>query len=159
MTPKYRILDLDNCISDDSWRIKTIDWSKSKPKARYHKYHTLCGFDEAKNHELFQDLGETEGIVIFTARPQYVEIQTREWLKRNVAPFCHLFMRPNNSDAGSADLKEQFLHSFAKYFPLSLDSISVAYDDRQEVIDMYRSYGVNAIRKEIHQQNAFKKDK
>ena len=61
------ILDLDNCIADDSWRIPKINWAAEDPLNRYHDYHSLSGFDTAHNHDLY--INTRCDIVIFTARP------------------------------------------------------------------------------------------
>ena len=37
----FIILDLDNCIADDQWRISRINWQHKDPMRRYHDYHSL----------------------------------------------------------------------------------------------------------------------
>jgi hypothetical protein len=98
------ILDLDNCIANDAWRIPKINWQKENPLDRYHDYHSLSGFDELGNGDILtrHELAE---IVIFTARPVLYRAVTEEWLRRNGVNYEYLVMRNNNDHCHSLELK------------------------------------------------------
>ncbi len=137
MKRKFRIIDLDNCISDDGWRQRDIKWDEKDIFKRYHDYHLLSMFDEAKNRHV---LSPEYRLFIFTARPKFYEPVTFEWLKRNHIYVEGVFFRPNDCELGSVGLKKCML----KYMKLTPEMVDCCYDDRPDVVDMYRSRGFNA---------------
>lgn len=147
------ILDLDNCIADDAWRIPRIDWTKKGDK-RYHNYHLLAPFDEMCNTSLFT--ARDCEIIIATARPRKYEAATIEWLRRNGVDYSLLLMRENNDITPSVQLKR----SMAQYIlnrsvATKPSDILCAYDDRQDIVGMYRSLGINAEVRAIHNVCAY----
>lgn len=148
------ILDLDNCIANDEWRIPSIDWNETNPTARYHTYHGLAPFDEICNTDLCDALVPHD-IVIFTARPSCYEAPTAEWLRRNGVNFNALFMRPNNNHTNSKVLKRMFLSALVNGYGVNPGSIACAYDDREDVVEMYRKLGINAEVRKIHDTCAY----
>lgn len=147
------ILDLDNCIADDAWRIRYINWSFEDPLSRYHNYHLLAGFDRVGNQELF--VNTPHDIVVFTARPIMYQAITEEWLRRAGIVPAVLMMRDNNDHQHSRELKRQMLLTLLDNTPLTISDIAGAYDDRQDVIDMYTGLGVAAHLRFIHDQCAY----
>lgn len=144
------ILDLDNCISDDGWRIPAIDWSQQDKTRRYARYHALGAFDRPANHDLWEALGP-ESCVVITARPESVRHQTEHWL-RHVArvPLFELIMRKENDHRATVKVKEQALLDFMERWELPAHAIAAAYDDRQDVVDMYLKHNVAAYRRAVH---------
>ena len=78
-------------------------------------------------------------IVIFSGRSDKTKHTTRSWLTHNKVPFHKLVMRdakrhfmPDN------ELKKQFLDDH-----VNIDDIFLVVDDRQQVVDMWRSLGLN----------------
>jgi len=147
------ILDLDNCIADDAWRIRYIDWSFEDPLSRYHNYHLLAGFDRVGNQELFTKT--PHDVIVFTARPIMYRAITEEWLRRAGVVPAVLMMRDNNDHQHSRDLKRQQLLALLDNSALTISDIDCAYDDRPDVIEMYRGLGVNAEVRFIHDQCAY----
>lgn len=147
---RYRILDLDNTIANDSWRIPRINWQLSGDR-RYHDYHSLAPFDQLGNAHLLQ---AEEQILIFTARPVTYRAATEEWLKRNGVQFKHLLMRNKDDVRHSVELKSAQLFWLAEY-NVGLSQITSAFDDRQDVVDMYRRAGINAQCIRIHDVCAY----
>jgi len=148
------ILDLDNCIANDEWRIKEIDWEQENPTARYHNYHGLAAFDEPGNTDLFNCLVPHD-IVIFTARPKFYGAPTAEWLKRNGINFSLLFMRDNNDHTHSKELKRRFLVELIQGMGVDPGKIVCAYDDRDDVVEMYKKLGIPAEVRKIHDTCAY----
>lgn len=147
------ILDLDNCIADDAWRIPRINWQKSVHTGRYDDYHSLSGFDEIGNTDL---LATQNKIVIFTARPVAYHALTVEWLRRKGVDWKALIMRNNNDHRPSVDLKRQQLKWLIELYDVPKDSIVAAYDDREDVVAMYREEGIAAHVRSIHNVCAYK---
>jgi hypothetical protein len=133
------IIDLDNTISDDGWRIGEIDLETDDLIKRYHTYHMLCGFDELRNRELFED---KDDVYVFTTRPHFYMPMTVEWLRRNKVVVKGLFMR--NGHERSVVAKKLFLEELLSATNKSAADIVCAYDDREDVVKMYKEMGVNA---------------
>lgn len=136
----YILLDIDNCISDDEWRIPYIkenDWEE---------YHSNASLDKASNLHVVlcaQQIGAD--IIVVTGRPEQFREQTASWLILNGVIPSALLMRPNDSKLPSPQLKRELIEG------LDLGKCYCAYDDRQDVIDMYRSIGLKADRIFIHE--------
>lgn len=143
----YIILDLDNCISDDRWRIPMIRWEREDLTLRYQLYHALCWADEPGNTDLFRN--QKYGIIIMTARPDTVGDRTELWLEENGIRWETLLMRPKDEHGMSARVKQNQLLSLPT-FGIPLHDIACAYDDRPDVVAMYRSNGIRAEVRAIH---------
>lgn len=154
---KTVILDLDNCIADDAWRIPSIDWSQSDMMGRYHDYHSLAAFDKVANTDLFEELSAENRLIIMTARPVLYRAATEHWLDTNGVGYDILMMRSNADHRASAELKESQLHRAILDFGLITNEVICAYDDRPDVVAMYRRNLVNAEVRAIHSICAYTK--
>lgn len=149
----YTIFDLDNCISNDGWRIPFIDWHHDDPAVRYHRYHLLSAFDELENASLLPS-GD-DHLVIFTARPKAYAASTQEWLRRKGLDPVALFMRPAGDHAHSLDLKRRHLLAMFSMFDADASEIVAAYDDRHDVVQMFKDHGLNAHQVQTHDVDAY----
>jgi hypothetical protein len=146
------ILDLDNCISDDGWRIRHIDWSQEGPADRYRKYHELSGFDSYENRDLY--VNTKHDLVVLTARPDCYRAVTMEWLHRaGISPKA-LMMRIQGDHRPSSELKKNQVMTMMA-LGMTPGDVECAYDDRQDVVDMYFSLGIMAERRWIHDLCAY----
>jgi hypothetical protein len=131
---RYAIFDLDGCLSDDRWRRHLIPhWSK---------YHEGITQDKPINIDVLNGTIQN-GLtpLIITARPIKYRVQTIKWLEQNMpSSFLdtrwRLLMRPKGNDQTSKALKEGLVENW--------EEISVAFDDREEIVEMYKSHGVDA---------------
>ena len=154
---KYFIFDLDNCLSDDGWRIDLIDWSQTEPDKRYAAYHAECQHDCPANLDTFraQLLGRNARPVFFTARPQSVRAKTLAWIERELkveTPW--LYMRGNDDHRPSVDVKRDMLRGFVDAGIFKKD-IECAWDDHKGVLNMYREEGIDAFLLTIHDRDAY----
>jgi uncharacterized pyridoxamine 5'-phosphate oxidase family protein len=82
-------------------------------------------------------------IYIFSGRSKSTYRTTRQWLIQNDVPFDLLRMRPTDKHwhfMKDSDLKEFWLDNI---FPgLEINDIFAVFDDRQQVVDMWRSRGL-----------------
>lgn len=150
---KVRIFDLDNCISNDERRIKNIDWHEPDIEKRYARYHAELLDDSFHNGHLFG----ADSVVIFTARPMVHAPATISWLERNGIDFTHLFMRESNDTRSSVELKRSQLSALLATHEVCTEDIMCAYDDREDVVQMYRELGLNAQVLKIHDTCAYTK--
>lgn len=149
------ILDIDNCIADDSWRIPRINWEIEDPLNRYHDYHSLSAFDSAHNHDLY--INTRCDIVIFTARPIMYRALTEEWLKRHGVGYQLLMMRDMNDHRPSVELKHNQLMALFNNTEVKAGDIVGAYDDRPDVVELYRKFGIPAEVRFVHDVCAYTK--
>lgn len=130
------IFDLDNCISDDINRHHLLP--------NYDKYHNACYKDKL---DLTGIQKVPEKFVIFTGRPEIYKSETLDWLrKHNLFPQI-VFMRPAGNYLSNPALKREFLYLLPIYMPLT--AIDMAYDDRQDVLDMYSEFRIPTTLKRI----------
>jgi len=149
------ILDLDNCIADDSRRISLIDWNEEHPARRYAAYHADAINDPFVEVGLldcrvrsFVDVGVR--IAIFTARPEFYRDITMRWLEKNGIAWTWLFMRPGDCDEPSTELKVQMFNKLIRECGVRRQLIKYALDDRLDVLERYRELGISTIRCAIH---------
>lgn len=148
---QFAIFDLDNCISDDGWRIPKIDWNAADPDVRYARYHALSPFDKHDNLErVHAHVVDGDEIVVFTARPCHMQEATLHWLAlRTVFPAA-LIMR-NRGDRRSSVLIKQEMLTHLPHYDLDLAHCVAAYDDREDIVEMYFKHGIqNAQVLKIH---------
>lgn len=139
---KYTIFDLDNCISNDVNRHSLLP--------DYDAYHSKCMEDEI---DLSGIQKVPENILIFTGRPNKYREQTLKWIKKSWFAFTFdpfMLMRPIGNTFPSADLKQYFLFLMVKN-GFNPQNIEVAYDDRQDVLNMYGRYGIKTVLKRINE--------
>ena len=149
------ILDIDNCIADDAWRIPRIDWKQTDPNKRYHDYHLLAPFDRDRNHTLFTAVQA----LVLTSRPLAYRAATEEWLYRAGVTVKHLLMRNNSDSRSSVDVKRAQVLWLTSLYDIALSDIEAAYDDRPDIIAMYTQMGVpNAQVVAIHNVSAYQEE-
>lgn len=171
MRQKFTIFDLDNCLADDAWRIGLIDWEQADMDKRYDAYHRACGGDAARNVEYLTAAVEAGHVPVFiTARPVTVWDITVNWLVRSFGVLTEpctdlhrarkgefiLFMRNVGDHRRSCDMKEAALADLMDVngWDILKSNLYHAYDDRHDVVAMYRRNGINASVLAIHDQCA-----
>lgn len=147
----FTIWDLDNCLADDHWRQKNIEWDKDGDD-RYRFYNSMLEMDRLahKNEfDLFIKIGAEP--VFFTGRSEYLREPTLRWIHRQlgiVNPI--MYMRPDNHRASPRDLKEVMLTKFFREHMGFGNRIIAAFDDLPPVVEMYRQHNVPAAQLAIH---------
>lgn len=133
-----RIVDLDSTVSDDRWRQWLIDEAQPDTTEKYHAYHVHCDKDKVINRHIVDD--SPVPVIFLTARPEYLRGKTERWLKENSLDCIALMMRPNDDHTPSPVLKESALYQIERLF-----KVEKAYDDRPDVVAMFRFNGVEAV--------------
>ena len=135
------IFDLDGTLADISVRRKL----STKPNGKI-DWDIFLNPDNiimdspndpvVKMAQLFAD--DNFNIIIFSGRSDKTKHTTLDWLAHNKVPFNKLVMRdtvrhfmPDN------DLKKQLLNEH-----VDIDDVFLVVDDRQQVVDMWRSLGL-----------------
>jgi hypothetical protein len=147
------ILDIDNCISNDGWRIRYIDWDL-KHDARWQRYHERAGYDFPKNRHLVREKHPTEFVLFLTGRPESQREYTERWLEKNYLPkgreYKLMMRRERDVGIGSVELKRRML-----LVGVLITDVVAAYDDRADIIEMYKEYGINATVLAIHNKDPY----
>ena len=128
------LIDVDGCISDDRWRLSLVDYSAEDP---WHAYHLAAEHDEPANLHVL-----TEPAIALTAMPARYAAIRRSWLRRHAPAVVHVVMRPDDDLSESPILKHNMLRFVRSRFPS--EPIRAAYDDRADVVSMYRRAGIHA---------------
>lgn len=141
---RYIVFDLDGCISDDRHRAHLRPEKGCSVPERYNAYNELCLSDKPMNLKTVnkaQRIVREDGkeLIFVTARPQKHREATERWLWLNFGidnPV--LLMRPNENTQPSEKLKPWLLSSRG----FMSHHIFAAYDDRDDVLEAYRDYGI-----------------
>jgi len=143
------IWDLDNCLCDDRHRIPLI-----RPEARtrhevWRAYHAACVRDAPGDLGVWHRwLTMMVRPIFITSRPFAHFLDTANWLNYylgiEVGPST-LLMRPNFNHDSSVEVKRALLGR------VRIGDVTAAYDDREDILQMYRAAGINnAIQLRIH---------
>lgn len=153
---KYAIWDLDNCLSDDRARIPLIDWAEYPTDQCWDAYHDACdqdppGVQALERFRLVHNEATQVVPLFFTARPERLRTKTVAWLRKhlNIDSYAgwRLLMRSAKDHRRSRAVKDDML----RLIRLPIDDCVGAFDDQQDIIDMYRSAGIRlAERFRIH---------
>lgn len=140
MSQQVAIFDLDGCLSNDKHR-KSFVIGKKKD---YKSYFDLLGEDPVNQPVLEVYLGlmhQDITPIIFTGRGEEYRKQTYDWLAKNNIPNpIHAWMRPKGDFRNGPELKLQFLEQLRE----NGVEITMAFDDRLGIIQMYRQEGIMA---------------
>jgi hypothetical protein len=157
---KYALWDLDNCLADDSARIALINWSEQNAFKRYEAYHEACENDPVGNYPLFARMRDQQVTPVFlTARPLSIREKTLAWISNNLGieePM--LIMRNIFDHRPSVDVKREMVAALPNYDIADLDIVA-AFDDRQDIVDMYRACGLPGHLLKIHDVCAYEPPK
>lgn len=94
----------------------------------------------AKILKLYQDSGEYV-IILLSGRDSVCRPETTKWLQENNIYYDLLFMRPEKNQEKDSKIKRQIFEQLIRdHF-----AVDVIYDDRQQVVDMWRSLGLKCL--------------
>jgi hypothetical protein len=131
------ICDLDGTLANIDHRLALI--TKSKPA--WDRFHAMCVDDIVNDWcaELLRVLyNDVYLIEIVSARPPTVKTHTVNWLNKHRIPFDGLHLLGDNKTPDQV-LK---LNWFNKVAPMWGHRIAFVIEDRQRVVDMWRSVGL-----------------
>lgn len=135
------IVDLDGTLALNQHRYHLIDKKLGKPN--WEKYFLACDKD-LLNIPVAESIKALRGsgykIHIFSARGKIAYETTMKWLEKHSIPFDQLTMREVGDFTPDEELKQSWLLS--KYPNYSRDILCV-FDDRDKVVEMWRSLGLS----------------
>lgn len=148
MKGKFTIWDLDNCLADDQWRQRHVDWKK-EGNERYNEYDQRMIYDEPRHLAEFAFMSRFTTPIFFTGRRERWASLTMHWLRQNLHQHTPLiYMRRDNEESKPHVVKERMLRELlARVTPIQ---IVAAFDDVPSIVEMYRRYNIAADRLYIH---------
>ncbi|MGG7534652.1 AAA family ATPase [Rhizobium sp. 12,4] len=132
----FVVFDLDGTLADISHRTPFV---RGQQRPDWDAFFAACIDDIPHLHviETFKaHLDAGHKVRVWSARSDVVRIQTEDWLLRHGIDPCFLqHMRAAGDNTPDAVLKRHWLHQ-EEVRP------DIVYDDRQRVVDMWRSEGI-----------------
>lgn len=133
------IVDIDNTLSINKKRYAlatksdgSIDWN-----ILYDYQNVISDEPNLPMIETINGLHSKYEIYILTSRPQMIFNSTYDWLEKHGVNFDALFMRSEeNHYIKDVELKQKLYNDFIK------DEVFCAFDDRQDIIDLWNSFGI-----------------
>lgn len=145
------ICDVDNVISDDSWRADFVRPGEADPWLRYHPYHQACCLDVAANLHLLTDPPGAR-VVLLTAMPEEYGGLREDWLARNRVPYSLILYRPPGDHRPSVVVKRERLLWLFEDPCWDIRDVVAAYDDRADVVEMFCELGLPGRRVAINER-------
>lgn len=135
---KAVIFDIDGTLADVTHRLHHLpDWTGFF--SEMHKDPVIKPIKAV--YDAFANTTEEYYMLIVTARPGQYEKVTRKWLIENDLAFNEMYMRKQNDFRKDAIVKAEILQRILDdgYEPI------LVIDDRPEVVEMWRSYGLTCL--------------
>ena len=135
------IFDLDGVISNATHRQHFLRGARKDWRGFFTSAHLDPPYESGL--ALTASVSDDHTVAILTARPHYVADMTRSWLAVNEVRHDLLIMRPRRgpgSGGPSADYKR---HELSRLRAAGFE-ITVAIDDDERIIEMFRAEGVLA---------------
>lgn len=145
----FAVIDLDGTLCDDHHRkhllpdpIQVLRLDDVDREKAYEEYHQLCVEDRPIEIacKLTRLCHYTHSVIIVTSRPARFYLETQAWLKQQQIKYKEILMRPHLNFMNSPELKRQL------FFPREILEGSIALDDRQDVLDMWKAEGFTTIK-------------
>lgn len=147
---KVALFDLDGCVSDDRWRrhlLPAVPKEGVADQSAYDSYNDVLDRDPVLPHGsavLRRHIADGHIIFFTTGRPIAFAEKTANWIKTNfnitIENDFSILLRNAGDTRDSVTVKKDF----AEFVLKNGRPVVAAYDDRQDIVDMYRSFGINA---------------
>jgi hypothetical protein len=132
------IFDIDGTLADISHRLHFIE-SATKD---WDSFYSACVDDEPIPEviQLTRSLFPIAQIFVLTGRSEVVRMETIGWFLQERIPCDLLMMRKDGDHRQDSVIKAEMLGEVQSKFPE--DEIGGVFEDRQQVVAMYRSKGL-----------------
>jgi phosphoglycolate phosphatase-like HAD superfamily hydrolase len=144
---KIFLCDIDGTVADLTHRLQYIDKDArdehgKRVRPNWRKFFQYCVYDMPitpviETIQLLHKAGAL--IVMMSGRSDEVRGETEQWLKQYDVPFDAMFMRKAGDSRQDSIVKEELLAQVLDAYPFS--EIVGIFDDRDQVVNMYRSKG------------------
>lgn len=126
--PPAFVFDIDGTLANMEGVRGPFDWKKVGKDAPYNDVIEMARLLSSTDHE----------IIVVSGRDAVCRDETYGWLVSNDVPFDKLLMRPEGSQVRDSIIKHDIFHrDIAPYY-----NVRGVFDDRNQVVAMWRSMGV-----------------
>ena len=134
------IFDIDGVLSDAVGRQHFVE---GPGRRNWDAFFAACGEDPLleETAALLHLLDETLGIVLLTARPLRVQVETLSWLRRYGLRWDVLIMRPYGDYSRAAEFKQDSLWELQQ----AGWDVRLAFEDDPRNLAMFRAEGVPCV--------------
>lgn len=133
---KYIVFDLDGTLANIDHRMHYIEGDTKDWKS----FFEACDKDSLiyKTRQIGRALFllEHHKVVILTGRSESVREKTENWLDEHDIRYEELIMRPEG------DFRHDYIFKKEWAEKVGFENISMAFEDRQAVVDMWKNNGV-----------------
>jgi hypothetical protein len=143
MEPRtFFLVDIDGTIADLSHRLHFI---QLKP-ADWDGFFAACPGD-APIYNVIETLrilarNPEVAMILISGRSEAVRNETLNWLNSFNVPCDELYMRKEGDHRTDDIVKAELLDKFLKGYDITESSVTAAFEDRDQVVKMYRSRGI-----------------
>lgn len=135
---KTVIFDIDGTLADCTHRRQFIA-CKPKNWAAFESGQSADGVLTRTRDTLMDFVKAGVKIILCSGRNDHTKTQTIEWLNRHEIPFDDIYMRKSKDTRQDYIVKEELLDQLIAD---GYDDIIMVFDDRQQVVDMWRRRGL-----------------
>jgi len=133
------IFDLDGTLALIDHRRHLVEGVKKD----WRKFFEECVYDLPNDPvismaKMIRKASPINIIMIFSGRSEDVRAETVAWLDKHEVPYDKLVMRLTGSFEPDEEIKRRWLHVHVG----RKEAICAVFDDRQKVVDMWRSEGL-----------------
>jgi hypothetical protein len=134
------LCDIDGTVADCTHRLKYIS---ENGKKCWSEFFEACDEDAPilpviKTIQLLKQAGAT--IILMSGRSEVVRQKTLDWCAKWGVPHDDLYMRRDKDHRPDNIVKAELLDMVGMHW--NLNQLIAVFDDRQQVVDMYRSRGI-----------------
>ena len=145
MGKKTIIFDIDGTLADIRHRRGFLDGDRPD----WNRFNAAMGDDtpNAPVVALYKTLWNSRDyqLILTTGRNEKYRAVTEQWLIWNNIAFGEMIMRQNNDNRADHVIKQEILDALLA----KGHSIEFAVDDRQQVVDMWRSNGITCLQCDV----------
>jgi len=155
--------DIDHVLADAFWRDHLIDPDHQKNSEDTFNYYHRKSFGDRAIESSVSIVNALSGsgyaICMLTARPEHFRTSTETWLKRHNIKFTAVAMRPTGDRRPSPQLKVESAAYILNNIRRSGEPIEdiIVMDDRDDVVQAFRNFGVTTIRFDYNKSKADEK--
>jgi hypothetical protein len=135
------LVDIDGTLADLTHRLHFIE---QKP-ADWDSFFAACP-DDKPIHDVIDtinQLGKSAVLIMVTGRSEKVRVQTEYWLNQYISGWQGLYMRREGDHRQDDVIKGELLDQILSDKRIGdLGQITGVFEDRQQVVDMYRARGL-----------------
>lgn len=134
------IFDIDGTLADCTHR---LHWIQHKPYDWGAFFRDCIGDHPIEEViDLLRELANENQIFIITGRSDEIRDETSEWLLDRGVLFDRMYMRKKGDHREDCVVKSELLDQLLKDCKITIDQIGGMFEDRQQVVDMFRARGL-----------------